>query len=205
MSVAYRLPFAARACASMNPRCAISDSISRSRCIPQRSFHALNQSREHLLHIDGRLVQGLGMFGNQKSQILRQQNKINQFVRRPRRDMEKLPKLRVRTSSASLCYICRNGRRRPPHLADQPKPFRVRISDRCAVDIQSEQVTLLPDFEIFEILHYMTSFSTPKTSGILPHSYITDQINNRAGLTLSFLRRQTANDERKTLREGTQC
>ena len=157
MFVVYRLPFAVGAAALIRTRSMIGQSRPCTRCGAQRSFHTLNQSSKHLLHIDSCPIQSLRVFGRQKSQILRQQKKVNQLVCRSGCDVRKLPKFGVRSSSTSFRDIGWNRRGGPRHLADQTKSLGIWIPDGGAVNTQSEQMALLPEFQELEVLHRETS------------------------------------------------
>jgi len=172
MFVVCRLPFGAGACAPMEMRSATDDSSPLAQCAPQRGFHALNQSPEHLLHIVRRPVKSLCVFGNQESQIPGQHQKVNQFVCGSRGDMEKLPKLRIRASSTPLRNIGWNRSSGPPYLADQPKPLGIWVSCRGAIDTQSQQMALLPDLKLLEVLHRGASRTKRETYYSLLYLYI---------------------------------
>jgi hypothetical protein len=123
--------------------------------------HSLDQSSEHASYLMQCPVQGLILFLGQKAEIACQQEKVFQLAGGTGSDVQKLTKLRPSGASASFRDIRGHRKRRSPHLAGQPKSFMLRKCKRRTINAQYQRMTLLPDFQLFEILHATSSKTSP--------------------------------------------
>lgn len=166
----------------------------RSSPLVVRPFHranSLDKSRQHLFYVRRGTLQHLSLFWGEKPQILRQQNKTNQFIGRACGYMQELPEFGAGCSSTSLRDIGGDGGRRSSRLTGQAKSFGTGISSRRPIDAQSQSLTKLPDLQFSEVLHELTPFSVGPECVTLAQEFNTKQV-------LSFRICLTANGKRRT-------
>ena len=116
-------------------------------------FHSLNQPREHAFDFTDAGVESLLLFLREEPQVARKQKKVFKFACRPKRCVEKLPKLRSTCSAATLGDVCGYRRRSTPHLVRQAVSLRFREGSRRRVDPQDKRMAALPYFQLSVILH----------------------------------------------------
>lgn len=176
----YRLPFVVGAESGI---CALR---------PLRRANSLDKPRQHLFNVRGRAFQHLSLLWSEKSQLLRQQNKTNQFVSRAGSYVQELPEFGASCSSTSLRDIGGDGGRRSSHLAGQAESFGTGISSRCPINTQRQALAPLPYFELPEVLHLLTLSCIMPEEATLAQEYRTSQVS-RSRIAL------TANDKRQTV------
>lgn len=178
--------------------------------LPFCRVNPLDKPRQHLFDIRCRTFQSFSLFWSEKSQILRQQNKTNQFVGRTRGYVQELTEFGAGRSSTSFRNIGRDGSRRSAHLAGQAKSFGIRISSRRTIDTQRQSLTPLPYLQFPEVLHVLTLSCFILERVTLAQEYYIKQVAPRLSgpqLTISRLDfpagfALTANGERQTANQS---
>lgn len=160
---------------------------------PFRSANPLDKPRQHLFNVRRRTFQRLSLPWSEKSQVLRQQNKTNQFVGRTGGYVQELSEFGASCSSTPLCDIGRDGNRSSSHLAGQAKSLGIRIRSRGAIDAQRQSSTPLPYLQFAEVLHTLAPFCVILEGATLAQEYFTKQVpGSCVALTVND-RRRTAN------------
>lgn len=159
---------------------------------PFRRANSLDKPRQHLFNVRRGTLQYLSLLWSEKSQVLRQQNKTNQFISRARGYVQELPEFGVCRSSTSLCDIGWNGSRSSSHLAGQAKSFGMGICSRSSIDTQRQSLAPLPYLQFSEVLHVLSPVGVILGRTTLAQEYCTNQVlGNPIALT--------ANDKRQTV------
>ena len=119
----------------------------------QSRVDALNQSGQHLLYVARGRRQCFAVFLREKSQVSRQQKKVNKFVCRARGDVKKLAELRTASPRTAFRDVRWNRTGGSSHLIGQAVLFRSRERRSNAINPKGKIVALLPNFEIHKVLH----------------------------------------------------
>ena len=160
---------------------------------PLRCANPLDKPRQHLFDVRHRTLQHLSLPWSEKSQVLRQQNKTNQFIGRTGGYVQELPEFGAGCSSASLRDIGGDGSRCSSHLANQAKFLGMRIRGRGAIDAQSQSLTPVPYFEFPKVLHVATPFGVVLESARLAQQYYRTQVLSGRAVLAANDKLQTAN------------
>ena len=123
------------------------------------TVNPLNQAGQHATNFVQRGVERLVLLFREQTKITRQQKKIIEFTGRSRRNIEKLTKLHLAATTATLRDVCRDRSRSSPHLAGNAIPLGVWEGARRHVNAQDERMALLPDPKLLKVLH-----RAPRTS-----------------------------------------
>jgi hypothetical protein len=115
--------------------------------------YLLNQPGQHSSDLIETCIQGRMLLVGEQSKVTSQEEEIFQLTRRSGRDMEKLTELRSTGSGASFRDIGRHRRRRSPHLTRDSVAFVFGKGRGCCIDAQNERMAILPDLELFIVLH----------------------------------------------------
>lgn len=161
--------------------------------LPFCHVNPLDKPRQHLFDIRCRTFQSFSLFWSEKSQILRQQNKTNQFVGRTGGYVQELTEFAAGRSSTSFRNIGRDRSRRSSHLAGQARSFGIGIRSRSAINTHRQSLAPLPYFEFPEVLHVLTRLRVILGCATSAQEYCTKQVPGSRIAPTANGERQTAN------------
>jgi hypothetical protein len=121
-----------------------------------RNSHPLDQSSQHESYIVESHVKSIMLFLRQKMEIARQEEKVLQLTRGAGGDMQKLTEFRSASTGTPLRDIRRDRESRSSHLVSNAIPLGFWKRSRGAIDAQNQRVALLPNLELFKVLHCTT-------------------------------------------------
>jgi hypothetical protein len=117
------------------------------------TVYPLYQAGQHATNFVQGVVESFVLFVRQQSEVAREQQKILQLARRAGRVVQKLTKLGLAATTATLRDVCRDRSRSSPHLACDAVPLGVWERARRHVNAQDERMALLPGPKLLKILH----------------------------------------------------
>jgi hypothetical protein len=123
--------------------------------------HALDKPGKHSLDFGDAGFQTSVLSLRKKTEIASQQQKVFEFARRTCGVVKKLAEFCLAGTSAALRNIGGDRSSRPPHLACESVTLGIRKSGRRRIDSDHKRMALLPDFQLFEILHASTDQISP--------------------------------------------
>lgn len=134
------------------------DHIRNEACLKSGTWtgHSLNQSGHHEPYVVEGCVKSDVLFLCKQTKVARKQEKVFQFTRRACGDMQELAEFRLGSPSTSLGDIRGDRECSSPHLVSNAVSLVFRKGRRGTVDSNNKRVALLPNLELFEILHRVT-------------------------------------------------